>query len=145
MRGGSPSALRFPLGQPTPPPPLPTAHPNAVTFPPSPPPPQAQQQQHLSQQLQPQRVNSLDVVVWQLRGGTVKTVRSVLGWVVAAGTGCLVCELVLAVVVEKSGNSLTAYYSWVGQLLINFAFLAGATLVFAVQIYRYARQGSRQQ
>ncbi|KAI9354817.1 hypothetical protein DFJ73DRAFT_826488 [Zopfochytrium polystomum] len=65
-------------------------------------------------------------------------IRSVLGLVVAAGIGCLLCEVALIVVIDAAGNSLTAYYAWVAQVVVSFAFTAGASVVFAVQIYRYA-------
>ncbi|KAI9354816.1 hypothetical protein DFJ73DRAFT_775630 [Zopfochytrium polystomum] len=73
--------------------------------------PPPQQQEHM---------DALDAVEWQLRGGgSVKLIRGVLGWVVAAGVGCLACDAVLVVLIEVAGNSLAAYYAWAAQAIVD--------------------------
>ncbi|KAI9359634.1 hypothetical protein DFJ73DRAFT_817099 [Zopfochytrium polystomum] len=85
-------------------------------------------------------MDSLDVVEWQLRGGTVRLVRGFLGWLVGTVVAILVIEVALDFVVQKSGNGATAYFAWIGQALVIFTFVAGIIIVFAVQIYRYVAE-----
>ncbi|KAI9358646.1 hypothetical protein DFJ73DRAFT_774403 [Zopfochytrium polystomum] len=53
----------------------------------------------------PARVDSLDLIEWQLRGGTVKMIRRVLLWVAAAGVACLACDVWFTVWVVVAGNT----------------------------------------
>ncbi|KAI9325156.1 hypothetical protein DFJ73DRAFT_914045 [Zopfochytrium polystomum] len=97
----------------SPPPPLPTAdsvRPNS---------PQSLLHQpsiHLEHQ---SPMDTLVRLEWQLRGGTVKMIRDIMGWVTGVGVACLACDVAFTILVEVSGNSLLSYYSWLAQALVK--------------------------